>query len=85
MSQGGRANPYSGQVNLGNAASHDKELLTGNLGEQPPRKTEVGRMQATAKRAEREELRATGESEVQPGETAAQVKAGAEYLANKLK
>ena len=72
--------PYSGQASLGSAASHDKELLEGDPREQPPRATEVDRMKATAKQAEREERRATGQAEVQPGGTAAQVKAGAEYL-----
>lgn len=72
--------PYSVQSSLGSAASHDKELLEGDPPEQPPRVTEVDRMKATGKQAEREERRATGQAEVQPGGTAAQVEAGAEYL-----
>lgn len=59
MSQGGRANPYSGQASLGAAADHQGELLAG--GEEPVgRKTELERMQATAKQAERQEARETG-------------------------
>ncbi len=85
MSQGGSGTPYSGQASLADAASHHGELLAGGkaeIDEPTQRPTELERMQAAAKQAERAEKRAAtgGAAEVQSGGQAAQVKAGAEYL-----
>lgn len=85
MSQGGRAHPYSGQASLASAASHQGELLAGGTEAEVDRTTELERMQAAAKQAEREETRAMGAPAPQPGGTAAQVKAGAEYLEKEVR
>lgn len=88
MSQGGRANPYSGQASLGGAASHSRELLTGGTEVDEPgsnRPTELQRIKAAAKKPGREEIRTTGHAEPQPGGTAAQLKAGAEYLEKEVR
>jgi hypothetical protein len=91
MSQGGSANPYSGQASLGGAAGHHGELLAGGADTDEPtqqqqqqqqqgNRIELERMQAAATTEAAKDTRATGASEPQPGGVAAQLKAGAEYL-----
>lgn len=73
--------PYSGQASMHSAAGHTS-LVEGQEEEQAAaqRPTELERMQQAARKAETEEKKATGREEVQQGGTAANLKAGAEYL-----
>lgn len=74
--------PYSGQASLHSAAGHTGSLVENQEEEQAAaqRPTELERMQQVARKAETEEKKATGRVNVQQGGTAANLKAGAEYL-----
>lgn len=90
MSEGGHANPSSGQASL-QSSSHTDAYATEEASssstpvQQQHRPTELERMQRTAREAETQEKKTTGSSEVQPGGTAATVKAGADYLEDELR
>jgi hypothetical protein len=87
MSQGGRSMLYSGQASLHSAAGHTGSLVESQEEEQAAaqRPTELERMQQAARKAETEEKKATGREDAQQGGTAANLKAGAEYLEKEVR